>query len=268
MRIFEMLKKAKKDKKLLEAEVLLAYLLDRNREWVIAHDEELTVDQVKRFHEFWVRLMDGEPLAYLVHKKEFYGIEFYVDERVLVPRPETELLVAKVIEIVGKTDLRSIVDVGTGSGAIAVALAENLFGVEVFATEFDEGAYEVAKKNCKGVMLAFGDLLEPFSDKKFDIIVANLPYIGIEKHNLIDENVAKYEPDEALYGGNDGLLQYKRLFEQIRKYEMTPKYILCEIGFSQGADMIDLAETFFPDSKMEIAKDLSGLDRNLIITLV
>ena len=157
MKISELLNKARKDKKLLEAEVLLAHVLGESREWVLSHDrEEVSSEDMRRFHELWVRLNEGEPLAYLVKKKEFYGHDFYVDKRVLVPRPETELLVEEVLRLSGdarfanKKNVR-IIDVGTGSGVIAVSLAKSSDRLEVLATEFSEGAHEVAKENCKGL---------------------------------------------------------------------------------------------------------------------
>ena len=328
MKISELLNKARKDKKLLEAEVLLAHVLGESREWVLSHDrEEVSSEDMRRFHELWVRLNEGEPLAYLVKKKEFYGHDFYVDKRVLVPRPETELLVEEVLRLSGdarfanKKNVR-IIDVGTGSGVIAVSLAKSSDRLEVLATEFSEGAHEVAKENCKGlsgkcgfgtkfipicaketkreegvsndtstsdespavkldklqsevyfsespkgVDLRLGDLLEPAKDEEVDIVVANLPYIGLEKHDLIDENVAKHEPDEALYGGSDGLDLYRKLFQQIKDYQMAPKYILGEIGFSQGSDLEKMASEVFPKKDIEIKQDLSGLDRVFIITL-
>ncbi len=278
MKIFEVLNKAKNDKKLLEAEVLLAHILEKKKEWVVAHaDEEISSDDMKIFHELWVRLLDGEPSAYLISKKEFYGLPFYVDSRVLVPRPETEFLVGEVLrlseegEFANKKSIQ-VVDVGTGCSAIATALAKASDRLEVCATEVSEDACEVARKNVldleAGVDVFCGNLLEPVSDLDFDIIVANLPYIGTEKFDFVADDVAKHEPDVALYGGRDGLRLYEEMFKQIREYGMKPKYILGEFGFLQAEALEELVGEFFPKACLEIKQDLSGLDRNFIITFV
>ncbi|EKD64255.1 MAG: protein methyltransferase, partial [uncultured bacterium] len=188
MFIKDLLQSAKKDKKLLEAEILIGKILGRTREWIIGHDDfEISSDDLKKIHENWVRLMNGEPLAYITREKEFYGMKFYVDERVLVPRPETEHLVDLVLDIMNKKNVQ-VVDVGTGCGALACAIAANS-GRKVFATEVSEDACSVAQKNIDhfeiSVDLRCGNLLEPVKDENLDLIVANLPYIGREKHNFI-----------------------------------------------------------------------------------
>jgi len=275
MRISEVLMKAKNDEKLLEAEVLLAHLLEKDKEWVIAHNEyELSSDDMRRFHELWIRLQDGEPLAYLVGSKEFYGLLFHVDSRVLVPRPETEFLVEEVLrlesEFANKKSVQ-VVDVGTGCGAIACSLAKNSNVLSVCATEISEDACEVAKGNVLSlgcdIDVLRGDLLEPVRDRDFDIIVANLPYIGIEKFDFVADDVAKYEPDVALYGGEDGLKLYEKMFKQILEYRMTSGYVIGEFGFLQAEALKVLVDEIFPKADLQIKQDLSGLDRNFIITL-
>lgn len=273
MFISDLLKSAKKDEKTLEAELILADVLNKSREWVIGHhDEEISGEDMTKFHQFWVRLQKGEPLAYLLNEKEFYGLKFYVDERVLVPRPETEALVDLTLGLANKKSVQ-VVDVGTGCGAVACAIAvsslESKVEMEVSAVEVSEEACEVAKKNIEDlgvkVELHCGNLLEPVKDKNFDIIVANLPYIGRERHNYIADNVAEHEPDVALYGGEDGLRLYEEMFQQIQDYEMKPKYILGEFGFLQAEEMGAMIEKFFPKAEFEIKQDLSGLDRNFVI---
>ncbi|MBU1019404.1 MAG: peptide chain release factor N(5)-glutamine methyltransferase [Patescibacteria group bacterium] len=267
MLISDLLKGARADKKLLEAEVLLGFVLEKSREWAIAHDEEeVSSEDLKKFHGFWVRLQKGEPLAYLTNDKEFFGLKFYVDKRVLVPRPETEALV----ELVNDLDCQKVVDVGTGCGNIACSLALNS-DLEVCATEVSQEACQVARKNIEDlgakVELFCGNLLEPVKDRDFDIIVANLPYIGRERHNLVADNVAEHEPDVALYGGDDGLRLYEEMFEQINEFGMKPRYILGEFGFLQGEEVLDLMKKYFPGAEFEIKQDLSGLDRNFVVRL-
>ncbi|OIP81957.1 protein-(glutamine-N5) methyltransferase, release factor-specific [Candidatus Peregrinibacteria bacterium CG22_combo_CG10-13_8_21_14_all_44_10] len=276
MRIFDVLSKAKNDKKLLEAELLLAYILGKGKEWVIAHsDDDVSVDDMKKFHDLWIRLAAGEPLAYIVGCKEFYGLNFLVDNRVLIPRPETEFLVEEVLRLSRLDRFASkksvqVVDVGTGCGAVACSLAKSSDVLAVCAVDVSQDACDVALKNasnlgCK-IDVICGDLLGPVKDRSFDIIVANLPYIGIEKFDFVADDVAKYEPDVALYGGSDGLRLYERMFAQILEYGMAPRYILGEFGFLQAEALRELVIRFFPNSNLEIKQDLSGLDRNFIIT--
>ncbi len=278
MKISGILNKARRDKKLLEAEVLMADALGKSREWVVSNvDYDLSAEEVRSFHSVWTRFLQGEPVAYLTGNKEFYGIEFCVDKRVLIPRPETELLVEKVLSVSGDPVFASkksvqVIDVGTGSGAIAVSLAKNSECLKVFASEIERDACDIAsiniEKNEADVVLRCGDLLEPFKDEDFDIIVANLPYIGRDLYEFVDENVAKYEPDSALYGGEDGLSLYGRLFDQVKEYGMSPKFIFGEIGCLQGEAVKSLVAEKFPDVNIEIGRDLAGLDRNFIISFV
>lgn len=276
MKIADVLGRAKTDKKSLEAEVLLAFSLRKSKEWIIAHsDFELSSLDVRVFHDLWARFLQGEPVAYLVKKKEFFAIDFYVDQRVLIPRSETELLVSKVIDLsqeprfANKKNVQ-VVDVGTGCGAISVSLVKNTKNLKVYATEISEVACEVTRKNIGDldVELRCGNLLEPVKEIELDIIVANLPYIGTEKYNFVEANVAKYEPDIALYGGNDGLELYRKLFAQILNYGMTPSYILGEFGFLHGEILKNDVMKYFPDAAYTVKQDLSGLDRNFIISFV
>ncbi len=278
MKIADVLSKAKVDKKSLEAEVLLAFSLEKSREWVVAHNEfELSSRDVKGFHDLWARFLQGEPVAYLINKKEFFAMDFYVDGRVLIPRPETELLVSEVLDLSRESRLANkkvvqVADVGTGCGAISISLAKNSKNLEVYATEVSSAACEVARKNIRNlgakVELRCGNLLEPVKEMDFDIIVANLPYIGTEKYNFVEMNVAKYEPDVALYGGNDGLELYRKLFVQILDYGMKPSYVLGEFGFLHAEILREDVRKYFPKAVYTVKQDLSGLDRNFIITFV
>lgn len=278
MKIRDLLKTAKKDKKLLEAEVLLAHILKSSRESVLAHDDrELTSDEMHDFHLFWARLMNGEPLAYLTNHKEFYGLNFYVDKNVLVPRPETELLVDLVLEASRKPRFANkksihVIDVGTGAGPIACALAKNEPKFKIKAIDVSEPACEVARRNARefglDIEVLCGDLLEPIRNFKSDIVVANLPYVGTEKYNFVSKEVADHEPSVALYGGADGLKLYERMFEQIRDFGLKPSYVLGEFGFLQAQNLSDMISRYFPSAEFKIKQDLAGLDRDFVINLV
>lgn len=274
MNIREVLNDSRCD--LLAAEILLAFVLNKDREHLISHsDEELLEEDYRAFSQLLDRHLNGEPVAYLINKKEFFGIDLFVDERVLIPRPETELLVDRIIEFVqNNADFEkevSILDVGTGSGNMPIALALHLPQAKITATDISEDALLVAKKNIDKylvqdrIRLIHSDLLEELSTKKFDIIVANLPYIGTEKNNFISKEVAQFEPHTALYGGNNGLKLYEKLFDHVREHRNCRTCLLGEIGFSQKSKLEELGKQYFPDHNLEVLQDLAGLDRYFIV---
>lgn len=279
--------------KLLEAELLLAEILKVSREEVFAHPERgLSKEECARFERFWERIEDGEPLAYVLGKKEFFGLEFTVDSRVLVPRPETEHLVSTVLELVGRdyggaVDAPRILDVGTGCGAIAVALAYALsgrVGARVFASDVSAEALEVARVNAErilgsgrpvsqGVDFFQSDLLNdvPWTTLNLDVLVANLPYIGRKEFHFVEASVDRYEPSVALYGGADGLDLYRRLFEQINcstERGVWPRWVLGEFGCFQRERLEALIHEVFPSAPVSFYTDLAGLDRFFVLSLL
>jgi release factor glutamine methyltransferase len=187
---------------------------------------------------------------------------------VLIPRPETELLVEKAIEI---SQRRAVVaDVGTGSGAIAVSLAVHLPQALVYATDASRGALEVAARNCRRhcvedrVHLLQGHLLEPLPEP-VDLITANLPYVSQAELAQLPPDIRLYEPREALDGGPDGLDHIRRLLAQAGEHLKPRGVVLLEIGATQGEAVIALAKRHFPAARVEIAKDYAGLDRVVIV---
>jgi len=251
----------------LEKEVLLANLLCKSREFLISNsDYEVSNEQCERFYGL-IRSHDrGVPIAYLIKHKEFYGLPFFVDSRVLIPRPETEFLVDKVLELVGEDlSLKRIVDIGTGSGNIACSVAKHAKGVKIFATDVSDKALEVAKLNAEKnkVIVSFikSNLLDELEEMEFDIIVANLPYIGTETNSFVSKETQEHEPHVALFGGEDGLELYEKLFEQVKDF----KYLMGEVGFAHREALEALFKKHFPDSNCEVLKDLAGLDRYFII---
>lgn len=271
MKISDLLVKAQKLHLRSEMEVFLANLLKLRRLDLLTHgEEEVPVEKLSDLQKGWTKILDGVPVAYLTHEKEFYGLTLYVDERVLVPRGETEQLVDFVLELaVKQPDLKKVLEIGTGSGAIAIALKKTRPSLKIVAAEFSEEAMAVANKNIVqlgvDVELLRSDLFENVPQEDFDILVANLPYIGKETNNFISENVEKHEPHTALFGGEDGLRLYARMFEQISEQGRRFKWILGEIGFMQGEDMRALAEELLPDYKVQILKDYQDLDRYFIL---
>lgn len=269
---------------LLDAELLLSHVLQQPREHILAHGEaEVTGEQERAFMDLIRQRADHVPLAYLTREKYFYGRPFYVDERVLVPRPETELLVEQVTSEKSQvTNNTTIIDVGTGSGCIIVTLAKELDNqnVEFFATDVSRDALEVAKQNavahCVADKIEFrqGNLLEPVFLKitklklKNLIITANLPYV--ETAHVDSEPSIKHEPRLALDSGPDGLDHYRELAEQCKalilsavNYQLSA-IVLCEIGETQAAVMRDI---FSFAKQVKIKTDLAGWDRLVVIKL-
>ena len=257
--------------KCLEAELVLSRVLSRSRESIFAHPD-LALSEVE-WHEYqrlFARVKAGESLAYVLGHKEFFGLDLKVDSRVLVPRPETEFLVEAVLELVRDLEAPRILDVGTGSGAIALALAHTLPQAQVWASDVSEDALAVARENAarlelERVIFEQSDLLEDLEwhSRELDVLVANLPYIGTEQFHFVEKAVKDYEPSVALFGGKDGLRLYAQLFEQISCSitGVKPRWILGEFGSFQREAMNELIGSFFPQALLTFHRDLAGLDR-------
>lgn len=251
----------------LDAELLLAHALGWRRTQVLAEGhEELGQAQLASFQALVERRAARVPVAYLTGSKEFYGLELYVDQRVLVPRPETELLVERALEHARArqgTGPLLIADVGTGSGCIAVALAANLPRARVYATDISPAALEVAARNAARhqvagrVTLLQGDLLAPLPEP-VDLLVSNPPYTILAE---VDEGVRQHEPHLALDGGPDGLDLYRRLLAAAPAYVRSGGALLLEIGAWQGAAVAALARAHFPGADVLVHRDLAGRDR-------
>ena len=214
------------------------------------------------------RCLDGEPMAYVTGYKEFYGIDLYVDSRVLLPRPETETLVEEALKYSkGKTGRHlDIADVGTGSGAIAIALALNLTNAFVFAIDISATALEVAQSNVwqygleKRVKLLNGDLLLPLP-QPVDVLVANLPYIAENELRGLPEEILRYEPIVALNGGVEGTAVINRLLGQVEGKIKPGGIILLEIGLGQEEQISEVAKGILQGSKISLCDDLAGIKR-------
>lgn len=263
----------------LDCEVLMGFLLGKTKEELITDDnEEVDEFNVAMFMEYVKKVGRGYPVAYVIGEKEFYGLNFFVDERVLIPRPETELLVDKALEYLNlaleKKDRLRILDVGTGSCNIPIGIAKNFDCdaiAEIEAVDISEGAVEVAKINAaqhgleNTINVFQSDLLEIVEDGEyFDLITANLPYIGEIDNNFVDENVKKNEPALALYGGSDGTELYKKMFQQISNKNVSFECLIGEFGFGQRKIVEDLLNKYF-EHKWRIFKDLAGVDRIFVV---
>jgi release factor glutamine methyltransferase len=247
----------------LDADVLLAHALGVPKETLVAHpDVELTADEGSRFDALVARRSDGVPVAYLRGFKEFYGLRFAVDARVLVPRPETETLVDAVRSYAGERDL-VVVDVGTGSGAIAVALAVSAPRLRVIATDVSAVALVVARANAKahGVRIDFrqGDLLAPVTER-VDVVAANLPYLRDDDlEQLAGERTSlAFEPRVATVAGPDGLVLVRHAIADLPRVLAPTGAAFFECDPPQSAP---IAALLAPLGTVDVLKDLAGLDR-------
>ena len=299
---------------LLDAEVILGYVLGKPREWLLARTQDVrqghkiqdTISKkitnnklqtnfkfqisnakLSKFKKLIKQRAKGVPVAYLTGHKEFFGLDFYVDRRVLIPRPETELLVEATLEMLESLEAGNvtIVDVGTGSGCVAVAIAHTLkagkrlpaFRCEVYATDISKDALAVGRKNARrhnvdpacsrgGASVKFlqGDLLVPVIERGIrpDIVVANLPYLRADQ---IKGDI-KYEPHEALDGGCNGLKYYEKLFEQMENGKWKMENCVFEIGPGQVGAMKSLIKKHLPGRKVRIRKDLAGRERVVVVS--
>jgi release factor glutamine methyltransferase len=256
------------DDAVLESELLLRHTLNISRvQLYLDLNHELNPEQEKTLWHLVRRRLNGEPTAYITGHHEFYGLDFHVDPRVLIPRPESELLVEKAVNLAQNHPAAAIADIGTGSGAIAICLALNLPQAKIYATDTSASALEVALLNCQKhgvadrVCLLHGDMLAPLPEP-VDIIVANLPYV--KESELI---ATLFEPRLALNGGPDGLEMIRQLCRQLDDKLQPEGYLVLEIGQGQATAVSSLLHHRFPSARIEITPDLSGIDRVVTLTL-
>lgn len=250
-----------------DAEWLLRHVLGRDKAWLLTHgDESVEEGKAQEYALLIKRREKNEPMQYIVGETEFFGLPFRVTPEVLIPRPETEHLVEKVVELAAGFSAPRIIDIGTGSGAIAIAIAKQLPQAQVTATELSEGAIAVAQENAarNGVSVRFllGDLLAPVSEVKFEIIASNPPYVPSEEKALLAVEVRDHEPEMALYGGADGLGIYRRLIPAAFLQLTDGGWLLLEMGFGQAERVKDLMEQA-GFQEIEIVTDLQGIERIL-----
>lgn len=247
----------------LEGRLILSHLMNLNYTALMLMLRENASEKiVNEFREIVKRRKNGEPLQYILGIWNFYGREFYVGREVLIPRPETEILVEKVLGYV--EDGMEILDIGSGTGIISITIAKEKPKTKVYGVDVSQQAYDMSKRNAiklnaKNVSYELGNLYEPYFEKKFDIIVSNPPYISKKEIKTLEKEL-KYEPELALYGGEDGLFYYRKIIAQANDHLKDGGYIFFEIGHNQKYDIVKLleAENF---SEIESFKDYNNFDR-------
>lgn len=253
----------------LECELLLRHALAISRVQLYQDfNSEISPQLAEIFWELIQRRLKGEPSAYITGHREFYGLDFVVDTRVLIPRPESELLVERALAMSQQRQLSAIAEIGTGCGAIAISLALNLPRTEIYAADVSTAVLAVARLNCQKhgvtdrVHLLQGDMLDPLPEA-VDLIIANLPYV---KESELSPQVG-YEPRLALNGGVDGLDKMRHLAEQIGDKLRTGGALLLEIGQGQEQAVTALLRSRFSSVEIEVFPDLSGIERVVSLTV-
>lgn len=255
----------------LDVEILLQKVLGVDRLYILLNlEKSLSEDEEKLFSKFINERLNNRPIAYIVGNREFMGLDFYVQEGVLIPRPDTEVLVEEVIELGKSRGAINILDIGTGSGAITVSLAKYLDNAKITSVDISDIALEIGKKNAESnnvndrITFIKSDLFTNIDNNmKFDIIVSNPPYIKREVIETLDKQVKDFEPYNALEGGIDGLDFYRSITRQAKKYLNKDGILAYEVGHDQSEEVSKLMESDGYNNIYTI-KDLQQIDRVVI----
>ena len=255
----------------LDAETLIMHVLGRDRAYVYAHPElELICGELNRYNDALERRAGGEPLQYITGHQEFWGLDLLVTPAVLIPRPETEHAVEAALELLRGMESPRLVDVGTGSGCIALALASELSRARVEAVDISDEALQVARQNASRLNLesrisfSRSDLLEKYlnSAATFDMVVSNPPYVGDSETDKLQVEVREHEPYQALFGGGkEGLDIYRRLIPQASRVLKPDGWLVMEIGYTQEQAIRDLLQHW---NQVRSVPDLQGIPRVMI----
>lgn len=294
MKIKEILEEARKKLKNnniedngIIAKELLAHIISQNKIYLVINENEELDDHIaQEFIKKIQEIIDGTPLQYITHNQEFMGLNFYVDKNVLIPQPDTEILVEQVLDICNKINCKQnnsvaniimdstikILDLCTGSGAIAISLKNILKEKsQIFASDISTKALKIARKNCEinksEVTCITSDLFENIKEKNFNIVVSNPPYIKTEIIKTLSKQVQN-EPMLALDGGQDGLDIYRRIIAEAYKYIQNNGYLCLEIGYDQKQEVINIFKQYKNYTEINIVKDLSKNDRCVIAKII
>ena len=257
----------------LKARLLLQYVLKKPRQYLIVYDNQKLTEKEEQDYLTYIELLaQGEPIEHITHQKEFMKLNFYVDENVLIPRQDTEVLVEEVTKIAKKIRAKKILDLCTGSGAIAVSLAKYLENVELTALDISGKALDIAIANAKNnhvqdkIIFVESNLFQDLGQEKYDIIVSNPPYIKRKELETLDREV-KREPRLALDGGEDGLDFYRKIIDRGYEYLKYGGYICLEIGYDQKEEVMQIIENRKQYKDTYCKKDLYDNDRVVVTRL-
>jgi len=252
-----------------DAELLLLHVLGKNKAWLMAHGaEEVTAARAASYNELVTQRLVGEPIQYILGEAEFYGLPFRVTRDVLIPRPETEHLVERVLALAAAFPHPCIADIGTGSGAIAIALAHYLPHAAITAIDLSERALAIARQNAtrnavdSRIRFLRGDLLSPVASEGFDLVVSNPPYVAEADRASLSVEVRDHEPALALFAGAGGLAVYQRLIPAAHAALAPGGFLALEIGAGQSSAVESLL-TAASFAEIESTPDLQGIPRVL-----
>jgi release factor glutamine methyltransferase len=259
-----------------DAELLLAHVLDRDRTWVFTHvHDSFGTENHGLFRQFVARRARREPLQYILGRQEFWGLEFTVTRDVLIPRPETELVVEAALQILRQTAQPAFIDLCTGSGCIAVSLAKESPAARIFAGDISGAAVSVARNNAgrhavsERIRFFEGDLFQPFREldlqARVDVITANPPYIKADDLPELQPEVRDYEPETALIAGPDGTEVHKRIIFEAPNFLKKNGALIMEMGIGQTDALINLFGATRAYNDPEVLKDLAGIDRVIAV---
>lgn len=261
----------------LDAEVLLSHILERDRAWLITHsNDSLGNERHKLFEEAIDRRSGREPLQYIIGKQEFWGLDFIVSPDVLIPRPETELLVEAAVKIVkGNSARAAVVDLCTGSGCVAISLAREIEDARIFATDMSMQALVVARMNARThgvsdhIRFMNGNLFQPLEEldlrDRVDVITANPPYIRSGDLPVLQAEVKDYEPEIALIAGPEGTEIQKRIIENASAFLKKQGALIMEMGLGQAETLTRMVKEAGAYNTTDILKDLAGIDRVIVV---
>ena len=249
----------------MNAEVLLMFVLGCDRAYLYAHPErELTADEQQRYQAALDERATGKPAQYITGHQEFWGMDLIVSPAVLIPRPETEHVIETMLQLAPRDTRARMLDVGTGSGCIALALAKEFLHAAITACDISEPALEVARTNAARHQLEArisfhrSDLLEAFADGEFDFVVSNPPYVSLEERDKVQREVRKFEPEIAVFGGEHGFDIYRRLVPQAQRALRPGGWLVMEIGFTQKPEIRRILTDW---AEVRVVPDLQGIPR-------